>query len=414
MNIKGKKLLILGGTKLSCDIITTAEKMGVYTIVTDWNDVQKSPAKRYADEYWDVSLMDYKELLKRVHDNNVDGILTGFTDSYLLPYQKLCELAKKPCYATKGQLEWTLDKKKFKEKCRKHNVPVVPEYNMDNFDKSIISRGHKVIIKPVDNSGSRGICICEDPESFEEKLKYSLDFSAKKKVVVERYMDCDDVSFEYKVQEGEVSLTAICDRYIYKTLDEGSVTSTLIYPSKYTEAYLSDVDKRVKRMFELEGLRNGVLFMQAFVDDGEFYFYEMGYRLSGGRHYIFTENQNGDNAVKELINFALTGKMSNYRIANIANPSFKDVCSQQSIICKSDKIAKVEGWDDISGIPQVIDAMQVYKEGDVVGKEGTTASIFARLHIVVKSLDELNTIKRKIYSTLKVENEDGENLVIFC
>ncbi len=414
MNIKGKKLLILGGTKLSCDIITTAEKMGVYTIVTDWNDVQKSPAKRYADEYWDVSLMDYKELLKRVHDNNVDGILTGFTDSYLLPYQKLCELAKKPCYATKGQLEWTLDKKKFKEKCRKHNVPVVPEYNMDNFDKSIISRGHKVIIKPVDNSGSRGICICDDPESFEEKLKYSLDFSAKKKVVVERYMDCDDVSFEYKVQEGEVSLTAICDRYIYKTLDEGSVTSTLIYPSKYTEAYLSDVDKRVKRMFELEGLRNGVLFMQAFVDDGEFYFYEMGYRLSGGRHYIFTENQNGDNAVKELINFALTGKMSDYRIANIANPSFKDVCSQQSIICKSDKIAKVEGWDDISGIPQVIDAMQVYKEGDVVGKEGTTASIFARLHIVVKSLDELNTIKRKIYSTLKVENEDGENLVIFC
>lgn len=414
MNIKGKKLLILGGTKLSCDIITTAEKMGVYTIVTDWNDIKKSPAKLYADEYWDVSLMDYKELLERVHDNNVNGILTGFTDSYLLPYQKLCELAKMPCYATKEQLEWTLDKKKFKEKCRKHDVPVVPEYNMDNFDKSIISRGHKVIIKPVDNSGSRGICICDDPESFEEKLKYSLDFSAKKKVVVERYMDCDDVSFEYKVQEGEVSLTAICDRYIYKTLDEGSVTSTLIYPSKYTEAYLSDVDKRVKRMFELEGLRNGVLFMQAFVDDGEFYFYEMGYRLSGGRHYIFTENQNGDNAVKELINFALTGKMSDYRIANIANPSFKDVCSQQSIICKSDKIAKVEGWDDISGIPQVIDAMQVYKEGDVVGKEGTTASIFARLHIVVKSLDELNTIKRKIYSTLKVENEDGENLVIFC
>lgn len=413
-NLKEKKLLILGSNAISCDIVKAAKGLGVYTIVTDWNKLENAPAKQIADEYWDVSLMDYDELSKRIIDNNIDGILTGFTDSYLIPYQRLCELTGRPCYATKEQFEWTTDKASFKERCRLYGVPVVPEYDINSFDKSIINRSHKVIIKPVDNSGSRGICICENPDEFEEKLNYSLDFSGKKQVVIERYMDCDDVSFEYKVQDGKATLTSICDRFIYKTQNEGSVTSYLIYPSKYTDIYLADVDKRVRKMFETEGLRNGVLFMQAFAENGQFYFYEMGYRLSGGRHYIFTKNQNGDSSIEELINFAITGKMSDLSIADIANPSFKDTCSQLSIICQTDVISKIVGWYEIASLPQVIDAMQSFKEGDVIGKQGTTASIFGRLHIVVKNTEELYQLFEKIYSTLKVENERGDNLVIKC
>lgn len=79
-------------------------------------------------------------------------------------------------------------------------------------------------------------------------------------------------------------------------------------------------------MFREEGLQNGVLFMQAFVENGHFYFYEMGYRLSGGRHYIFTEKENGRSAAKELVRFAVTGSMSENRLSSQINPKFKDVC----------------------------------------------------------------------------------------
>lgn len=407
-----KKLLVLGGNTLSCDIINTAKQLGVYTIVTDWYDTERSPAKLIADEYWNEEVFRPDLLAQLVKQKRIDGVLTGFSDSYLFPYQELCELVGLSCYATKEQFEWTTDKSSFKERCRHYEVPVVPEYDINNFDKRIINKNHKVIIKPVDNSGSRGICICDNPDEFEEKLQYSLGFSEKKQVVIEHYMDCDDVSFEYKIQDGEATLSAICDRYIFKTANEGSITSSLIYPSKYTEVYLADVDKRVRRMFEAEGLKNGVLFMQAFADNGQFYFYEMGYRLSGGRHYIFTKNQNGESAVEELINFAITGQMSDKRIAEVANPRFKDICSQLSIICKTDKIAAIKGWEEVAQIPQVIDAMPMLKVGQTVGKQGTTSSMFARLHIVVGNLEELQKVKDMIYSTLKVLNDVGENLVI--
>lgn len=411
-DLKGKKLLILGSNALSCDIVNIAKSLGVYTIVTDWCKLADAPAKQIADEYWNVSLMDYGTLIPMINENEIDGIITGFTDSYLLPYQHICELAGLPCYATKEQLEWTLDKKTFKEKCRKYDVPVVPEFAREDFDKSIICKNHKVIIKPVDNSGSRGICICDNPGDFEKKLQYSMEFSSKKSVVIERYMECDDVSFEYKIQNGEVTLTSICDRNIYKTCNEGSITSKLVYPSKYTDIYLNTVDKPVRRMFEGEGLQNGVLFMQAFTDGTDFYFYEMGYRLSGGRHYIFTKNQNNDSAVEDLVNFAITGKMSDKHISDIANPFFKNVCSQLSIICQSERIEKIEGWQSIINLPQVIDALPSYVEGDEIGKQGTTASIFARLHIVAKDDKELSHIIDMIYSTLKVRNKKGENIVI--
>ena len=56
MDLKGKKLLILGGASLSIDIVHAAREMGVYTIVTDWYDTKRSPAKLIADEYWNEEI----------------------------------------------------------------------------------------------------------------------------------------------------------------------------------------------------------------------------------------------------------------------------------------------------------------------------------------------------------------------
>ena len=329
-----------------------------------------------------------------------------------MPYEHLCELNGLPCYATAEQFNITLDKDLFKKACIANNVPVVPEFDINDFDKSILSAQNRVIIKPVDNSGSRGICICDNPSEFEEKLNYSLSFSESNHVLLEKYMDCDDVSFEYKIQDGKIFLSSICDRYIYKTTAFGSVTSKLIYPSKYTDQYLRDIDTNVKQMFKQLGLKNGVLFMQAFVENGNFYFYEMGYRLSGGRHFIFTENQNNSSSVKELIHFAITGKMDEERIALKSNPLFKQICCQLSVLCKSEKIYKIYGKEWISSTPEIIDVLYTYKEGDSVGAQGTSAQIVARFHIVASDEKHLNGIIKRIKEHFIIVNANGDNIII--
>ena len=412
--MNNKKLLILGSRRIHCDIVRQAKKMGIYTIVTDWNDPKDSPAKLMADEYWNISLCAFEELSSMIKKYHIDGILTGYSENYLYAYQHLCEMNHLPCYATKEQFEMVTHKDTFKKICVDNGVPIVPQYDVASFDKSVLSPENKIVIKPVDNGGSRGICICSSAEDFEKCIEYALSYSDQKTVIIEKYMDCDDVSMEYRIQDGEVTLSSICDRYVYKTDELKSVTSSLIYPSKYIHDYLNSTNESVKKMFNNIGLRNGVLMMQAFVEKGRFYFYEMGYRLSGGRHYIFTENQNNTSAVEQLINFAITGQMAPFRISTVENPSFHNICSQIGLLCKNKKISKIEGIELLESKEEIIDISINYKIGDTVGEEGTTAQIFGVIHCVVQDLEHLAQLKQYIYDTIHVYDTQNNNMIINC
>ena len=405
------KLLILGGNALSCDIVTTAKEMGIYTIVTDWNSEVKSPAKKIADEAWNVSLLNYDELAKRIKEDGIDGVITGFTDSYLEPYAEICRRNNLPCYATQEQFSKTLNKDTFKQLCKEYDVPTVPQFSIKNIIDKKSLPVPKVIIKPVDSSGSRGITLVSDYSNFEKALEESLLFSPKKEVIVEQYMDTDDVSICYTLQDGNISLSAICDRYIHKTKKFGSVTSGLIYPSRYLDRYITEVNDKVKNMFQSMGLKNGVLFLQAFVDKNSFYFYEMGYRLSGGRHYIFTNEENKISAVKDLIRFAITGKMDTQDILLKDSPYFKHIYSQVSILCKSKRIATINGLKELKSIPGLLDVAMSYREGDEVGKEGTTMQIVARVHLKANNVHEMSKLISRVKETLQIISDDGEDMI---
>lgn len=411
-NLKGKRLLILGGNAISCEIVKAAKQLGVYSIVTDWNVPKDSPAKLIADDYWNISLMDYDVLVPKIKESKIEGIITGFTDSYLLPYQHLCEVCGLPCYATKEIFETTLDKAKFKQLCLSNGVPVVPAFDLKTFQPEVISPWNKILIKPVDNSGSRGIVTCDTPEKYQECLDYSLSYSAKKQVVIEKYIDLDSFSVSYTIQDGVISMSTMNDRIVHKVAGAAAVTNGGIYPSKYIDSYMEKMDKRVCQMYRNLGVENGILFIQGFTNGEEFYFYEMGYRLSGGRHFLYTENQNNSSGVKQLIHFALTGKMADYSIAERDNPNFKDVCFQWNILGKEDIIHRVEGWEKISSLPEIISCSLDKNAGDKIGKDGTTAQKIAGLHMVVKNHDEMIRILHFIYSHFNVYNEKGENLVL--
>lgn len=353
MNLEGKKLLILGGSATSVDIVEAAKAMGVYTIVTDWYDTKRSPAKLVADEYWNEEIFKPELIASLIKEHHVDGVITGFTDSYLLQYQRICELAGLPCYATKDVFETTMDKAKFKQLCRDNGVPVIPEYQKETFDPNIINEKNKVIIKPVDNSGSRGVILCEKPEDYQRCLEYALSFSEKKQVVIEKYMEMDSISLSYTIQDGIVSLSTTDDRHVHKAANGGSVTNFGIYPSKYTTAYIDKIDGLMKSMYQKAGVKNGVIAVQFFTDGEEFYVMEMGHRLTGGQHYTYTMMENGISALDCLIHFALTGKMADYKIAEKDNANFNHTYCHLFILGKQAKIARFEGLEYIQNMPEL-------------------------------------------------------------
>ena len=73
--LKGKRLLILGGSAYMVDPVLKAKEMGLYTIVTDWHELEKSPAKQIADEYWNISLMAYDQLVPKIKEEKIKGVI---------------------------------------------------------------------------------------------------------------------------------------------------------------------------------------------------------------------------------------------------------------------------------------------------------------------------------------------------
>lgn len=411
-SIQGKKILILGGSALMVDPVIKAKNMGLYTIVTDWHELEKSPAKQIADEYWNISLMDYDLLTRKIKEENIEGILTGFSDAFLLAYQHLCELTGLPCYATKEVFEITMDKARFKQLCRDYDVPVIPEYRLDDFDPSSISPSNKVIIKPVDNSGSLGVILCEKEEDFDNCLQYALSFSKKKQVVIEKYMEMDSISISYIVQDGSLSLSTTDDRYVHKAPSGSSVTCLSLYPSKYTDVYLKKMDAKVRNMYEKAGLRNGPVSIQFFTNGIDFYAMEMGHRLTGGQHYIYTKYENDISVLERLIYFSITGRMADYCIAEHDNPRFKHTYCHLFILGKEGKIARMEGRAFLEKLPEAIHIEWMKNVNDTVGVDGTGRQKIVGLHIKVDDMEQLNNVIHQIQTNFHIYDEDGNDLTL--
>lgn len=414
-NIAGKRLLVSGGILTACSIVRKAREMGVYTMVTDY--LEDSPAKRIADESFMVSTTDIDAMVKLVQNKNVDGVITGFIDSNLHNVQTICERVGLPFYATKEQLDFATNKDKFKQVCRNFRIPVVEEYKQDNMfnpqDIDLIK--YPVIVKPVDNSGARGIYKCNTKEELKENYKKALSFSKSKHVIVERYMTGDEVVIYYTIQDGYVSLSAMCDRYTNKEQPGvAQIPTAYIYPSKYLELYQDTLDKDVKKMFKAIGLENGVLFIQSFVENNNFYFYEIGFRLNGAQEFRLVSRVNGINTLEMMINYALTGKMSGWDVKEYDNPNFGKWCCKLTPIAKPGKIGKIIGLEEVAKYPEVVDIVPVNYEGDIIQAEemGTLRQIITRIFIIAPDKQTLSSIIDKIYATVKVISVEGDDMLL--
>ncbi|MFH0841780.1 MAG: ATP-grasp domain-containing protein [Bacteroidota bacterium] len=416
-SVVGKKLLLLGGPALVCDIVKAARAMGVYTIVTDWYPVEKSPAKIVADKHLMISTADVDTVVDLIRSESIDGVLTGFTDSTLTYYQQICELAEKSCYITKEQIDITTNKSRFKELCKIYSVPVVDEYLIDEklLSEQIDGLKFPVIVKPVDNSGGRGISICKNIDELHEAYLNALNFSESKKVLVERYMNSNEVSIFYILRDGDIWLSGIGNRHT-KHNQTGAIPLPVAYtfPSKHLKNYQTELNDKVIAMFKSLGMKNGIVFIQSFIDDSGFTFYEMGYRLTGTLEYKIFEAVSGYNPMKMMINFALTGDMGCYETLKTANPNFNQFASNITFLGKPGKIGQIIGLEDILKIQGVVDAVPSYKELDTIPQSafGTLKQVILRVFITAATKKQLAETMERVHNSFQVLSVEGDNMLL--
>ena len=413
LDFKGKKLLILGANPETAGLVKKANEMGIYTIVTDYDP--NAYAKQFASKAINIDAVDVDALYEFAVSEKVDAVMVGVAELLLTTYQKLCERLGFPYYAEARIFELMTDKQLFKNACREYDVPVVEEYFVDLNDESTFANVKlPVVVKPVDSCSSKGISVCKTEAELREGVEKALSFSQSNRILIEKYMTGEEVVLYYTFNDGEPILTAMCDRYTNKEQKGvAQLPTSYIFPSRHLKKYMEETDEKVKNMFRSLGVKNGITFIQSFVDeDGGVRFYEPGFRLNGAQEHYIVNEMTGIDGREMMINFAFTGKMSDDDIAAKANPVFPKWGCMLSPLVRTAKIAKIDGLDEIAKFPGVVSINPNYRVGENVVGLGTLKQVICRFYIVADTRQELKAIIDRIHETLVVEDEDGESMFL--
>jgi len=415
--LNGKRLLILGGSRISCEIVEKAKSMGIYTIVTDWYPIENSPAKLLADKSYQLSIANIEAMVTLIKEERIDGVITGYTDSALPHYARICEAAGLHCYGTFEQFEALIDKSIYKKMCKEYGVPIVDDYEISGeslqIDDSHIV--YPVVIKPADNSGGRGVSICRNKDELISAYNKANELSNSKKIIVERFISGKEVTVFYALVNGEIYLTGMANRHIkYNQEDTIALPVAYTYPSIYLDKYTKEIEPKVRKMFEALGMKNGTVFMQCLVEGEECLVYDIGYRLTGTLEYKLFEEVCGFNTLEMLINFAITGEMSNISLKEKMNPYWGKYACSVSFLVKPGVIKEISGIEQIRNLPQVVDLFLSHKEGTEITElaKGTLKQIILRVFATANNQIELTNTLNKIYDQLSVISTDGENMLL--
>lgn len=413
---EGKKLLILGGNPETTPLVEIANSMGVKTIVSSGRHTDA--AKKSAWKAYDVDGMDVEGLVDIAKKENVDGVLVGVADILVPSYCKVCDILGLPCYATQKIVDVFAFKDYFKATCEKYGVHGIPEYKLDSelkredLDKIV----YPVMVKPVDNGGGVGMTVAYNEQELIQGVKKALDASYKKRFIVERYMQCDDMGMYYTFKDGYCSASCIYDRY---TTDEQPGLSRVClggtYPSKYIDDYYEKMHDNAVKMFKEIGINNGVLMLSGFYENGEFYVYDTGFRLQGEAPHLLMKAIHGFDQREMLIRFALTGSEGDVDLKTEDDARLKGKwASTLWVLLKEGLISKIEGLEEISKDKRVVANIQRLHEEDRVLAEwiGTEKQVLTRMYLVCDTKEELAECLKEYQSKIKVYDNLGNNMVL--
>ena len=409
-DLRNKKLLVLGANSETANIVKVSQQLGVYTIVTDYNP--DAPAKKVADKSFNIDAMNVDALYKMAVDEKIDGILVGVADPLIDPYQKLCEKLNLPCYATKESVYAFTNKRHFKETCAKYGIEGVPEYSTDQLDKIKLP----VIVKPTDSNSGKGITLCRNREELKEDIQRAKKESKTSTVLLERYMETSDVSIYYTIVDGKPYLSSLSDRYTLRN-DTKSTPICLgdIFPSKYYEEFINNEHPKYVKMIQDLGVKNGVLYVSAFYENGHFYVYDPGFRLQGGGFHLVLKAVNGFDQREMLVKFALSGSMQTDDFKNVNDPLMHgNAAAVVWFLLKEGKIKKIEGLDYIKNHSDVSYVIERFTENDEITADmiGTERQVFLRVFMKSPNRKVLRSVIQDFQNLLKVTGTNGENLLM--
>lgn len=403
----------MGSNFGSVGIVQRAKERGIYTIVTDYYDDSRSNAKLYCDECWDISITETEKLAQKCLENHVAAVICGVSEFSSECTFKLCDRLGLPKYCSWNAWSYARNKRKFKELCKKNNVPVARDYFITDINDSekIKDIKYPVVVKPIDCGGNCGVSFCENYEELIIAFQKAKDVSEHKDTIIcERKLSGKEYAAAYALAEGESSLI----NFFAMHSQDGAPTNcyTLdVTVTGHLEQYLREIDPYIKNVFKAAGFNEGFVWIEVMTDgDGHMYVLETGYRLPGGMIAYTFADACGFNAIDWYLDSFLGIKHTSDQLPT-PQTSENDKYGVSYLL-----------WNHSGGVIKAVNGLDKIKNChdnifvDFIRKPGYELhpySLMGEVLFTADSKSEALEVIQSVNRNLSVITEDDRNVLIY-
>lgn len=321
--MQSSKILILGAGQGQVPLVKFAKENNWYVIVV--SPEGDYPAFNYADKCVYLNILDKEAILRLAIEENVNAIATDQTDISVAVVESVACKLNLPHIKCES-IENFRDKSLMRDICKQHGIKTIPYCVTENLSDAVLfwneNNNFKVIIKPVDSQGSRGIEIALTLEEIEIAFNNAYKYSFSKRVIIEQFIEGEEVEVDSVIRNGNVIATLIGDVYNFTSENPFSAYER-IYPTIKSEEIKKKINlvntQTLKALGVITGWTHGEYIVTS---NGDVYLLEVG--LRGGGNYI------GSDIIKEMLSVG-THEMAFYTA--IGNDLFYEKISLKESTC---------------------------------------------------------------------------------
>ena len=388
-----KKMMILGASALQVPAIKKAKEMGYEVISVDYDP--EAVGFALADVKLVVSTLDQEEVLRQARIYNPDVIITSTSDGPVRTAAYVNEkMGKQPDLSYEDSLCATI-KSHMRDRLKECNVPV-PQYyavkNDEEFIKAVQEINGDMIVKPADNAGSRGVVLLKkdittgqtEPEDIISVYEYSKNNSRNGVVMVEEFMEGEEVSVEAMTVNGETTIITITDKLT--TPPPYFVELGHAEPSQHPLELQEKIKEITKQAVAAIRLQNGPSHTEVKLTKDGPKIVELAARLGGD--FITSKLVPLSTGVDMVGNSVVLATGGEVDLAW----KYDKGAAIRFISGETGTIAEIDIPDEVKKVPGIEEIVLYKSVGDVV--DGTKSSNDRLGHVVATGADAQEAIKR--------------------
>lgn len=385
-----KAIMIFGVGELQESIIKRAKAKGLFVVGID--PCADAVCRNEVDAFEVVGGQDYEGTLAVARKYNISAVVTAATDKPLVMMARVAKELNLPFYSEETA-KISTDKFRMKEYFRNAGIPCANGGLLKSIDDTE-GLMYPVILKPRDNSGSRGVIFCNNKAELETAFNEAMQYTKLDSVLVEEYIDGQEYSIESLHFSGKSEVIQFTEKRT--TPFPYNVELGHIQPANISDEHKEQIRKIIADIAAALGFKNCPSHTELKINERGIFIIETSPRLGGD--YItstLTPLSTGINLEDQLLNIAL-GKDVDTESGRVDKASAVHFFSfsEGTIYSINSQINNANKWE---GIEQFCFKLKV---GDRVNKITSSLNRYGQFIVSGENREDIENLIEKYSESL--------------